>query len=199
MKKQILTLCSLICLFNVFGCQKSETPSKQVLNVNFLYEPTILDPRRGSDGVTSTVHFMLFEGLTRMTPTSTRELALAKKIDVSDDGLTYTFFLRESFWSDGYKVTAEDFAFSWTSMLDPSFPCPNAHLLYPIKNAEKIKSGELLTESLGIKVLDEQTFQITLERPTPYFLDLTSFCVLFPVPKHIAASNSHWADTLTPL
>lgn len=167
-----------------------------MLKISFTHDPHTLDPRKGSDPVASTVHFTLFEGLTRMNEQSTHEPSVAKSIEVTDDGLIYTFHLRKAHWSNGDPVIAEDFAYAWRTILDPNFPAPNAHLLFPIKNAEKVKNGEKDSCSLGIDTLDDMTLQITLERPTPYFTDLTSFCVLFPVPSKIAKRNPRWADTL---
>lgn len=168
--------------------------SKQTFQAALPFDPLTLDPRKGGDVPTSTVNFMMFEGLTKMTPTSSHEPAVAEKIDISDDGLTYTFHLRNCYWSNQDPVTAQDFAYSWSTMLDPTFPCPNANLLYPIKNAEKVKAGALDSSTLGIKVLDDKTLEITLERPTPYFLDLTSFCVFFPVNHEIAEKNPKWSE-----
>lgn len=169
-----------------------------MLKLNFTYEPSCLDPRRGSEAVTSTVHFMLYEGLTRMTPQSTHEPGLAKTVDISQNKLVYTFHLRESKWSNGDPVTAYDFEYAWKSMLEPTFPCPNAHLLYPIKNAKEVKLGNIPSSRLGIRALDDLTFEVTLESPCPYFLDLTSFCVFFPVPHKIVKTQAKWGDTLGP-
>lgn len=172
--------------------------SKQIFRAALPFDPLSLDPRKGADVPTSTVNFMMFEGLTRMTPASSHELAAASNIRVSDDCMTYTFHLRDSAWSNGDPVTAYDFAYAWTTMLDPKFPCPNANLLYPIKNAEKVKKGVLDKSALGIRVLDDKTLEVKLERPTPYFLDLTSFCVFFPVPHKIAEKNPKWSDHVNP-
>ena len=199
MKNGFSFICLLVALLT--SCQKVDSPMKKskVLRLNFPYDVSTLDPRKNSDYINSTVHFILFEGLTRMMPASTHELALAKSIDLSEDKKIYTFHLKETFWSDGAPVTAYDFLYSWKSVLDPGFPAPNAHLFYPIKNAEKVKRGLLPTEELGIQALDSLTLIITLEVPTPYFLDLTSFCPFFPVPSHIAKTAQDWADRLTPL
>ncbi len=170
---------------------------QKMLKISFTHNPNSLDPRKGSDAVGSTIHFTLFDGLTRMNETSTHEPSTAERIEISDDKTIYTFHLRDSNWSNGDKVVAEDFAYAWRTILDPKFPSPNAHLLYPIKNAEKVKTGVLNCSELGIEVVDDKTLKITLERPTPYFLDLTSFCVLFPVPSKIVKNNPKWADQVT--
>lgn len=194
MKRTILSLLSLFIFLT--ACQKIDSHPKrtQVFRLNFPYDANTLDPRKNSDYVGSTVHFMLFEGLTRMTPKSTHELALADSIDLSADKKTYTFHLRKAYWSDGVPVTAHDFVYAWKTLLDPAFPSPNAHLFYPIKNAEKIKKRLLPVDDLGVQALNDTTLEVTLEVQTPYFLDLTSFCTFSPIPSHIAKENPKWAD-----
>jgi oligopeptide transport system substrate-binding protein len=115
-----------------------------------------------------------------MSPHSSAELALAKKITTSEDRTAYTFHLRETYWSDGHPVTAYDFEAAWKKMLDPTFPAPNAHLLYPIKNAKAAKEELVSLDEVGLRSLDAQTFEVTLEGPTPYFLELIAFSFFFP-------------------
>lgn len=193
--KRFLSFFFLLSLLFV-GCGSSPKPEKQVLRINFPTDPLTLDPRKGSDVTSSIFHFMLFEGLTRLTPHSTHDFGMAESIDISQDGKTYTFCLRDAYWSDGTPVTAEDFAYAWRTMLSPDFVCPNVNLLYPVKNAEKVKMGSLPLSSLGLETPDSKTFVVRLENPTPYFLELTAFCVLAPVPSHIAKENPKWADDL---
>jgi len=196
MKKFSLLFVLLTCL--TFGCRSSQTTPKQTLRINFLSDPPTLDPRKGGDPTSSTVQFMLFEGLTRMSKKSSAELALAEKVILSEDLTSYTFHLRDTSWSDGQPVTAYDFEAAWKKMLDPTFPCPNANLLYPIKNAKAAKENKVSLDELGIRALDAKTFEVTLEGPTPYFLELISFCVFFPVPSHIVESHPEWADKVGP-
>lgn len=181
--------------FFVTACQKSpeKSHSPQILRTNFVDDPKTFDPRKGADPIASTVHFMLFEGLMRYLPDSNVELAQAEKVEISEDKKTYTFTIRKSEWSDGSLVTACDFEDSWKKILSPDFFSPNAHLLYVIKNAKAVKKGELPISELGIRSLDDRTFQVELETPTPYFLKLTAFCVLFPVKHGLDEALPNWA------
>lgn len=188
-----LIIC-IISLFALTGCSQEEHQLINSLRINFPSEPQTFDPRKGTDISTSCAHFLLFEGLTRNSESSTSDYGMAERIDVSPDRKTYTFHLRDAYWTDGHPVTSHDFAFAWSSMLEPSFPCPNVNLLYPIKNAEQVKAGILPPSELGIREVSPKILEIALEAPTPYFLELIAFCVCAPVPSHIAEYNPQWAD-----
>lgn len=136
---------------------------------------------------------MLFEGLTRLDRESHPTLALAEKVDLSEDLKTYTFHLRHSQWTNGDALTAEDFVYAWRRVLDPSFPSDNAYQLFVIKNAREVKQGRLLVDELGVKALDAHTLQVELNSPCPYFLELVAFPVFFPVHRDIDRNNPNWA------
>jgi oligopeptide transport system substrate-binding protein len=160
--------------------------------MNVIREPLTLDPRMGSDLIGSTMHFFLFEGLMRTNPDGSVIPAQARSVSISDDRKTYTFHLRGTFWSDGSPVTAMDFEKAWKKILTPDFIAANAHLLFPIKNAEKAKKGLIPIDEIGIAAADDQTLIVQLEHPTPYFLDLVSFCVFFPVPHLLDEADPQW-------
>lgn len=178
------------------ACQKSaKQPQKKdnQLRINISGEPATLDPRKGGDLISSTLHFMLFEGLTRVNSDSSLSLAQAESVELSEDRKTYTFHLRGCKWSDGSEVTAYDFETSWKDTLDPLFPSPNAHLFYPIKNAESAKKGRVHLDSVGIRSKDAHTLIVELEKPAPYFLQLVSFCAFFPVNHKVDRVFSNWS------
>lgn len=186
----------VLTVIGLVSCGKKD-PSLEIKNsirVNILQEPVTYDPRRVVDYTSTTLSFLLFEGLTRMTPDSASAKGLADSITVSPDGLKYTFHLREAKWSNGIPITAYDFSESWLNMLDPTFPAPNAHLLFPIKNAEKAKRGKTPLRDVGINVLNYDTIEVVLEAPTPYFLELISYCVFSPVCQSHVNENPSWAE-----
>jgi oligopeptide transport system substrate-binding protein len=101
-------LLTLSFLMSLASCSKSPTSKKIVngIHLNIIQEPLTLDPRKGADYTSSTLQFFLFEGLLRMTPDSLAAPAIAERVDVSEDELTYTFHLREAKWSNGTPITA---------------------------------------------------------------------------------------------
>src|SRR6185312_7936466 len=118
---------------------------------------------------------------------------MALRWETSPDGLTWTFHLREALWSDGAKVTADDFVFSWQRILDPKMAAGYAYFLYVLKNAEPINKGKLPTSALGVRALDERTLEMTLEHPAPYLLEMLTHMTMFPVPRHLVeAKGKDW-------
>jgi oligopeptide transport system substrate-binding protein len=194
-----MRLCALVMmtlLLTFTSCSKNDEIKKteQLLRANIMGEPATMDPRKGGDPVSSAMHFLLFEGLTRLNQDGKTSLAHAESISVSDDKLTYTFHLRDCQWSNGTPITAKDYEKSWKDILDPSFPSLNAHLLYPIKNAEGAKKGILPLSEVGVRALDEKTLEVVLDTPTPYFLELVSFCVFYPVSHKTDQEHPDWSN-----
>ncbi|MDX8430585.1 MAG: peptide ABC transporter substrate-binding protein [Candidatus Algichlamydia australiensis] len=180
---KILNFFLVIALFFA-GCSSSDKNCGKTIRIALNQNPPTLDTRKSGDTTSSALHFLLYSGLTHISKDNKVENDLAEEISISEDGTEYTFTLREGYWSDGSLITAEDFARSWKEILAPTFPAPNAPLLYPIKNAREMKEGKCDPSEVGISALDERTLKITLNRPTPYFLRLTSFCTFFPMKIH---------------
>lgn len=169
--------------------------AEQVMNVNIKTEPPSLHPGQATDTTSGAVLLQVFEGLTRINQEGEPEEAMAETIDVSDDGLTYTFKIRDDAnWSNGDPVTAADFEYAWKWVLNPDSPDTDyAYQLYPIKGAEAAKEEGGSLDDVGIKAEDEKTLVVNLENPTAYFLDLTAFYTYFPVNKNVAEGNDKWA------
>ncbi|NNM42726.1 MAG: peptide ABC transporter substrate-binding protein, partial [Chlamydiae bacterium] len=155
----------------------------KVITLNFGDDPTSFDPRRVRDLASITLMKTLYEGLTRITPDQKVELGAAEKYEISEDLKTYTFHLRPSKWTDGQELTAENFEKAWKKALDPSFPCDNAFQLYVIQNAKEAKEGKVSTDEIGVKAIDKYTLRVDLKNPTPYFLQMITHPVFFPLPS----------------
>lgn len=189
--KTYITLFCYCCCFLFTSCSKDPPINKtRCLRLNCQQAPLSFDPRRGGDLISSSLHFLLFEGLTQA---DSQVQGLAKEISCTEDGLTYTFHLQKGFWSDGTPVTAADFVFAWKSLLNPVFPSPHSNLLYCVKNGKCAKEGKVPLDAVGIAALDEATLVITLEDPTPSFLERTAFCALAPVPHDHPTIDNGWA------
>src|SRR5579872_3402956 len=182
----------LLLFVLIVGCQTSSQKSETRLHINIGADPQTLDPRKARDLGTITLIRMMFEGLTRSSKSGGLELALAEKVEHSDDWTRFVFHLRKSFWSNGEPVTSTDFAESWKSILNPLFPTDIAYQLYVIKNGQKAKQGEVGSGEIGIQTPDPQTLIVELEQPIPYFLELVSMTSFFPVSSRTAAAKPDW-------
>jgi len=155
---------------------------------------TSLDPRLGSDESSSNLLRMLFEGLTRFNDKGEIAEGIAESITISDDKKQYRFILRPSLWNNGSPLSAHDFAYAWKKILSPSFSLSFAYFLYPIQNARSIKEGTAPMEELGVKVYDDYTLEVSLDHPTPYFLELLVHPLLFPVHRQIDQEFPQWPN-----
>src|SRR3989339_1006634 len=165
----------------ITSCQPNPKMPKQEVRINLVSEPRTLDPRKSRDLSERVLMNMFFEGLTREGKTGKSELALAESIEVQENGSRYIFRLKEAYWTNGDRIRPKDFIYSWKTSLDPSFLSENAYQLFCIKNAELIKKGEMSSSDLGVLELDETTLQVDLEKPIPYFQELLSFSIFFPI------------------
>ncbi len=151
------------------------------LRLSFHKDPLTLDPQKSGDKLSSAIIFLLFKGLTRLGPDQTIHCDLADFFYALDNHRKFVFRLGEHFWSDKTPITAHDFVYSWKRALSPKFPAPAVNFFSYIKNAEKIKKGLLSPDKIGVYAESDHVLVVELEHPCPYFLELTSFCPLFPV------------------
>jgi oligopeptide transport system substrate-binding protein len=181
---------------NQGGSQAAESAAKtgpQVLKWNLHSEPPTADPGLSEDTTSAAIIRATFDGLTRIGADGQPHESVAEKIDVSEDGLTYTFHLRDSKWSNGDPVTAHDFEFAWKRALDPKTGAAYAYQLYYIKNGEAYNKNKAKAEDVGVKALDDKTLEVKLENPTPFFKELTAFPTYYPVNRKLVESNPNWA------
>ena len=102
------------------------------------------------------------------------------------DGLTWTFHLRDGLkWSDGSPLTAKDYEFTFQRLMDPKTASTYAWFYYPIKNGEAVATGKMPVSELGVKAVDDKTFQVTTEKPIPYMPMIMGFPTSWPIPKAI--------------
>ncbi|MBQ2668381.1 MAG: peptide ABC transporter substrate-binding protein [Clostridia bacterium] len=124
---------------------------------------------------------VMYDTLTRVQEDGSYGPAAAEIIEISDDGLTYTFKLRkDAKWTNGDTVTAQDFAFAWSQVLNPEVAAEYAYFLYFIEGAEKFNAGECTWDEVGVKVIDDFTLEVKLHTALPYALELFAFGCLAP-------------------
>lgn len=156
-------------------------------DMNIMLETPVesLDPQQATDGTSFEVIADYTDGLMQMDADGQAVPAIAESYEVSDDGLTYTFHLREdAVWSNGTPVTAADFVFGWQRAVDPDIASEYAYMLSDIgqvKNAAEIIAGEMDKSELGVTAVDDYTLQVELNVPVSYFLSLMYFPTFYPV------------------
>ncbi|MCC7369347.1 MAG: peptide ABC transporter substrate-binding protein [Chloroflexi bacterium] len=162
-------------------------------------EPPTLDPGLAEDSASIDIIAQLFDGLVAYDAYGGVSGVGAESWQISGDGLTYTFKLRQGpTWSDGKAVTAADYAWAWKRNVSPVTASPYANALFPVKNAQAINDGNLDPEQLGVQALDDRTLVVTLEKPASYFLRLASTWTLFPLRQDtIEANGDAWTEPAT--
>ncbi len=163
----------------------SNAASEKVLNVMVEVEVESLDPQQATDGTSFEVIADFTDGLKQMAADGSTIDALCAEETISEDGLTYTFKIREdAYWSNGDPVTADDFVFGWQRAVDPAIASEYSYMLSDIgqvKNAAKIIAGELPVTELGIKAIDDKTLEVSLEVPVSFFDKILYFPTFYPV------------------
>lgn len=175
MKKTLIAAASTA--FLLAGCSTTDMEKaapnkneKKVLHTMESYDLLSVDP---ADAITSNIFNQIYEGLYRFDAKNELVPAAAKSHSVSEDGKVYTFKLDPNAkWSDGKPVTAENFRYAYERVIETNSPF--AYLLEPVKET---------------KVIDDQTLQIELKRPTPYFLSMTTFGTYMPVREDIVKAQ----------
>ena len=179
-------------LFMGCGDSKESGNSKggQDLIYNLGEDPETIDPTLNTSSGASTLILNAFEGLTVIGENEKVVPGAAESWEISEDGLVYTFKLREDAkWSDGKAVTANDFKYSWLRALNKETAAEYSYQLYYIKNAEKFYNGEVSAEEVGINVVDDYTLEVTLEATTAYFTQLVAFPTYAPLREDIVSEN----------
>ena len=167
------------------GCgSKTDTDTFRFANDTDIVgmDSTVVDDAMSFNAITA-----ITDGLTTVDVKGNTIPGIAKSWDVSNNGLTYTFHLRDAKWANGDKVTAQDFVYSWHRIIKNAGNY--AYMLgsegASIKNADSlINLGTAATDeqlnTLGIKATDDKTVVIDLEKNVPYFVGLMSFPCYFP-------------------
>lgn len=161
------------------------------------FDPTVFATNSDKYQITS----LLFEGLTGIDKNGkVVKLGASKweyEVDERDDQLKLIIKLANKKWSDGISVRADDYVYAWRKILAPSNDNPAAALLYPIKNAKKVKSGEI-TSDIGVSAVNETTIEIIFENndaDVEYFLRCLASPMLVPL-REDKADKEDWSNQL---
>ena len=164
-------------------------------------EPQGLDPHVVTGVPENHLIRALFEGLAVKNPVTLEpEPGVAERWTFNEDRSVITFYLNPNAkWSNGEQVTADDFVWSWNRALHPETGNLYAYMLYPVKNAEAYAKGEVSEFSeVGVKALDETTLRVTLNAPTPYFIQLMDHYSTFAVHPETLLKFGKMTDRFTP-
>ena len=199
MKKRVISmlLAAVMTVSMVSGtvmtAAAEEAEGKQ-LSVQVGPDPETIDPALNSavDGGNMILH--LFEGLLTVDQDGQLAPGQAETWETSEDGLTWTFHLREGLkWSDGTDLTANDFVYSWKRVCDPELAAPYAEtVLGMVEGYDAAIEGDL--DALGVTAVDDLTFEVKLAKPCTYFGELAAFATLSPVQQAtVEANGDAWA------
>ena len=173
--------------------------SEQTLTYRVGDESPSIDPGVAEDSDGGDVLRDLFEGLYNQDATGNLIPGVALEHSVSDDGLTYTFTLRDNAkWSNGDPVTAGDFEYAWKRAASPELASPYSWFieLMSIENAGAVIAGEMDASEMGVKAIDDTTLEVKLSQPLPYFPQMLTHFTTFPV--HQATVEAHGDDWTKP-
>ena len=180
MKKLV---CVVLALVMLASCAIPALAEDRYLGVMLSTNVMSLDTNLATDGESFEVIADCIDGLMQMDADGAAIPAIAESYDLSDDGTVYTFHLRDAKWSNGAAVTAKDFEFAWKRiakeageyayLLDTSVGC--------VKNADAIIYEGADPDTLGVKAIDDKTFEVTLEVPVSFFPSLMYFPTFYPI------------------
>lgn len=159
--------------------------ARKSLDIANSSEPLSLDPHKATGSWENNIIGNMFIGLTTENEQSEPIPGMAERWEVSEDLLTWTFYLRRATWSDGEACDAHDFEFGFKRIMNPATLAQYASILYPIKNAEAINTDGMDVEQLGVTAIDDLTLEIKLEHPAPYLPQLLKHYTAYPIPKHV--------------
>lgn len=176
------------------GGAEGTAAGSNVINVQVGPSPETIDPALNSavDGANMIIH--AFEGLLKFDKNNDVVPGLAESYEVSDDGITWTFHLRDGLkWSDGSDLTADDFVYSWKRVVDPMTAAPYGYdLMNYVKGFEEASEGNL--DALAVSAPDKNTFVVELKSPCVYFDKICAFAVMVPVQQAtIEANGESWS------
>jgi len=169
------------------------TADDKTLNRGNGAEPDSLDPHKAQGQWENNIIGDMFIGLMTEDAAGNAVHGACESYSVSEDGLTYRFTIRDHAWSDGMKVTAHDYVYSFRRMADPKFAAQYVSLLYPIRNMQAVSTGRMPLDALGVRAVDDRTLELQFHFQVPYVEQLLTHFTTFAVPRHVVEKHgSQW-------
>ncbi len=181
------------------GCpgQESQPEQLRTLQRGLPADPETLDAQMARSTQAADIQRDIGEGLFTYAIDGEVVPAAAERYAMSEDGLTYTFYLREGLrWSNGDTVTADHFVAGMRRLVDPATAAFYAEMLVDVENAEGIISGDIPVSMLGVEAVDERTLVVRLVRPTAYLTGILTHPSTFPV--HTPSFEEHGDEYARP-
>ncbi|WP_373076668.1 peptide ABC transporter substrate-binding protein [Fusobacterium varium] len=162
---------------------KAEPVKNNIVTIANDVELSSMDTGVATDGTAFEAIAATIEGLYQQDAAGNIIPGMAIKEEVSEDGKTRIFTLRDAKWSNGQPVTANDFVFAWRRLADPKTASQYGYMVEVagVKNAAAVQKGEKAASELGITAVDSKTLKIELDYPVPFFDQLVSFPVYYPI------------------
>ena len=194
---RLTRLISLLLLALASACKTAPQGGDKHFRVNLGTEPPSLDWSLATDHVSFNVISNLMVGLTEFDKDLKPAPVIARSWEFQDGGKKIVFHLRDDVqWSDGKKVRAQDFEYSWKRLLNPKTASQYAYILFDVANAQEYNEGKVKDAStVGVQARDEQTLIVTLRHPASYFLAITTFEVTYPQRQDIIEKfDTRWTE-----
>ena len=190
MKKILIILLTLFVAMSAFarGGDEVGMTEQVVLRYNNGAEPESLDPALVTGVPEHNIYMALFEGLVTYDPETLEPVpGVAERWESNDDGTQWTFYLRDdAAWSDGVPITAQTVVDSWLRTLAPETASEYAYMqTMVVEGAADYNSGDAGADVVGIRALDETTFQVDLSAPAAYFVSMLAHYAYSIQPLHI--------------
>lgn len=191
MKKLLVILTVLVFLISCGNKVSSGTSNGKSATFNVEAEPTSLDPQLLTDTVGFQISDMAYEGLVRLNEKNEIVPSGAESWTTSEDGKVWTFKIRKGMkWSNGDDLTVHDYVRAMKRALEPATAAEYAFIMYYIEGAEDYNTGKSTDfNTVGIKALDNDTLEIKLSKPAPYFIKTLVMPVYFPINEKALADN----------
>ncbi|MGH7823608.1 MAG: peptide ABC transporter substrate-binding protein [Candidatus Binatia bacterium] len=194
-------LIGFVFVLSFHGCKSAPKDIKggsdNHFRVNLGTEPPSLDWSLATDHVSFNVISNLMIGLTEFNKELKPSPVIAKSWQLYAGGRRIVFELRDDvFWSDGVKVRARDFEYSWKRLLDPKTASEYAYILFDIVNAQEYHEGKITdSAAVGVRAIDDFKLEVQLKHPASYFLSITTFEVTFPQRQDVIEKfRANWTD-----